>query len=146
MSLTKYFFAVWIALVFYAVSSFFAGSAGLSAYNQLNSEKSKQIANLNKLHTINEELMGMKEALSYDNDTISVYARELGYGENDEHFIRIVGLNGNPKIPMSPGETFIPATPRSVKDKTLRIISVCIAFSLMLCVGVVDILQFVREA
>ena len=89
MRILKYLAAVWFAVIFYAVSSLFAGAAGFSTYSQLNAEKEKQIANLRKLQAINQDIRGRKEALIYDDDTISIYARELGYGGGGERFIRI---------------------------------------------------------
>jgi cell division protein FtsB len=145
MPILKYFVSLWIALMFYAISSLFAGASGFSAYDQLNVQKEKQLANLRRLQAINEEITGIKEALIYDSDTIYLYARELGYGSSSERFIRIAGLNGKQKNRLSAGEIFFPTPPEYVSDKTLRVISIAIALAMTLCFGVVDLLRFVKN-
>jgi cell division protein FtsB len=142
----KYLIAIWVAIVFYALASFTVGAFGMNAYSQLNEQREKQMENVAKLQALNEELSGIKEALRYDNDTIAVYARDLGFGTQDERFIRIVGLDNKHKEALYAGEVVNTESPGYVDDKTLRIISVIIALSLMLCIAVVDILQFVKNA
>ena len=146
MQILKYLAAVWFAIMFYAASSLFSGATGFSPYDQLNAEKEKQAANLRRLQTINEDIRGRKEALIYDNDTISVYARELGYGSGKERFIRIAGLNGKQKNRISAGEVFLPVPPDYVDDKTLRIVSAAIAFAIILSFAVVDMLHSIKKA
>jgi cell division protein FtsB len=145
MPVLKYLASLWTALMFYAISSLFAGASGFSAYDQLNAQKEKLLANLRRIEAVNEEIMGMKEALTYDNDTIYLYARELGYGGGDERFIRIAGLNGKQKNRLSAGEIFLPAAPEYINDKTLRIIAITIALSMILCFGIVDLLRSVKN-
>lgn len=141
----KYLAALWIAVIFYAVSSLFAGAAGFFAYKQLDAEKDKQLANLRQLQSINEEIRGRKEALLYDNDTISIYARELGYGSGKERFIRIAGLDVKQKARIYAGEAFLPDLPDYIDDKTLRIISAAIAAAIILSFAVVDILHSMKK-
>ncbi|MDR2444551.1 MAG: septum formation initiator family protein [Spirochaetaceae bacterium] len=145
MQILKYFAALWFALMFYAASSLFTGAAGFSAYNQLNTEKEKQLANLRRLQAANEDIRGKKEALIYDNDTISVYARELGYGSGKERFIRIAGLNGKQQNRISAGELFLPVMPDYIDDKTLRIVSLAIAFAITFSFAIVDIVQSIKK-
>lgn len=146
MPALKYLAALWIALLFYAVSSIMAGAAGFSAYNQLGAEKEKLLVNIRHLQDINSEFAETKDALLHDTDTVSVYARELGYGDTDEYFIRIAGLNGKPNGRMYSGDYYFPSAPLYVNDKTLRIISLAIALSMIICLGIVDVLRFVKEA
>ncbi|GHV83379.1 hypothetical protein AGMMS50212_07190 [Spirochaetia bacterium] len=146
MGALKYLYAVWAAMLFYAISSFMVGAVGLSAYDQLNAEKTKQLENLKNLQTINKELLELKESLSFDSDTISVYARDLGFGTEDEHFIRIVGLNGIHQQQISPGELFRTTNPVFIDDKTLRIVALVIAGLIFLCTAIVDVLQFARNS
>jgi cell division protein FtsB len=146
MPALKYIIALWMAALFYAVSSLLAGVAGFSAYSQLSAEKEKLLANIRRLQIINEEFTETKEALLYDAETLSVYARELGYGGAGERFIRIAGLNRKTDGRMSAGEYFLPAEPLYVKDRALRIISLAIALFMTVCLGIVDILRHVKEA
>ncbi|GMO48902.1 MAG: hypothetical protein Ta2B_30420 [Termitinemataceae bacterium] len=146
MRLLKYAVPVWVALIFYAAASLTVGAAGINAYKSLSSEREKQMANLTALQTLNEELQGVEEALRYDEDTIAVYARDLGFGSSDERFIRIVGFNEKHKQTLDAGEVIRALDPSYVDDKTLRIIAVVIAISLVLCIIIVDILQFVKNS
>jgi cell division protein FtsB len=146
MQMLKYLAALWFAVMFYAVSSLFTGAAGFSAYDQLTAEKEKQLANLRRLQAINEDIRGNKEALIHDNDTISIYARELGYGNGTERFIRIAGLKGKQKTKISAGELLLPILPDYIDDKTLRIVSVAIALAIILSFAIVDILRSLKKA
>ncbi|MDR0410313.1 MAG: septum formation initiator family protein [Spirochaetaceae bacterium] len=146
MPALKYLTVLWIALLFYALSSLLVGAMGLLAYNQLNAEKEKQSANLRRLQALNEEFTGIRNALVNDKDTIYLRARELGYGDNDERFIRIAGLNGKQSDRVSAGDLSVPAVPEYIEDKTLRIISIAIAVSMSLCLGVVDLLRMVKNS
>jgi hypothetical protein len=146
MPALKYLAALWIAVLFYAVSSLLIGAMGLFAYEQLNIENEKLFDNLHRLQILNEEFTGIQNALVNDNDTIYLHARELGYGDSGDHFIRIVGLPGKNKNRVSAGELLIPAVPEYVDDKTLRIISIAIALSMTLCIGIVDLLRLVKNS
>jgi cell division protein FtsB len=141
----KYFTSIWIALLFYAVTSFLFGAVGIFTYKQLNDEREIQIANLKKIQEINEKLTGRRDALAYDADTITVFARELGFGNTNEHFMRIVGLKDISKQQSETGNIIRLKEIEYVDDKTIRIISIAIAISLLICIGIVDLLQFVKN-
>jgi hypothetical protein len=145
MPALKYIVTLWIALLFYAVSSLIIGGMGIFAYGQLNVEKEKLLDNMRHLQILNEEFTGIRNALANDNDTIYLHARELGYGDSNERFIRIAGLAGKNKNRVSAGELLIPSAPEYVNDKTLRIISIAIALSMTLCLGIVDLLRLVKN-
>lgn len=65
---------------------------GFSAYRQLEAERERQWENMKALGAINEKLENTKNSLLYDRDTITVYARQLGYSKENERLVRIVGL------------------------------------------------------
>lgn len=83
MPVFKYLISLWVTIIVYSLLSLFAGARGISAYNQLKKEQDKQKTNLEYLKNINQKLEGKKDALLYDSDTITAYARELGYGAKD---------------------------------------------------------------
>jgi len=93
MKVLKYLAALWAAVVVYTVLSLFYGAMGFSAYERLLSGRDLQWANLKKLGAVNAELENTQNNLLYDQDTIAMYARSLGYGQDNERF-RIVGLGG----------------------------------------------------
>jgi cell division protein FtsB len=123
MRLLKYLFPLWVSILVYSSLAFFHGSSGFSAYDELKAERNKQLANLDALKKINRELEGDRDALLYDEDTIAVHARELGYGTENERFVRIAGLSKTMRRQYWAGETAEAQTPPSMDEKTIRTIS-----------------------
>jgi cell division protein FtsB len=121
MRACKYLIALWTAAAVYALLSLLTGAMGFSAYRELISERDRQRANMEKLGLVNETLENTKNSLLYDKDTISVYARELGYGEKDQRFVRIVGLGGVKRAALKPGEVVRARRPEFIDDKTIKI-------------------------
>jgi cell division protein FtsB len=143
MRFLKYLTPVWAAVLFYSFSSLFVGAMGINAYKQLNKQHEKQLANLQILQNKTEELQGIKEALLYDKDTIAVYARELGFGASDERFIRIMGLDYKHKENLDEGKVINISDIDFVENKTLHIISIVIAISMFVCIGVIDLINMI---
>jgi cell division protein FtsB len=145
MRALKYSISLWTAAVVYALFSLFSGTMGFSAYKQLSLERDKQQANMEALRRINKELEGTMDALRYDSDTIAVYARELGYGSEEEHFIRIVGLPGAKKQRVMAGQIILSRVPEALPDKVIRIISIAAGLAVFICLGISDFLKFRRS-
>jgi len=136
MKLGKYLLVPWFSLVIYTVLSVYNGAAGFVSYRELLGERQKILENLDKLNIINQELEGTMDALLYDPETIRVKARELGYGDFDERFIRIVGLPGNRPKELKPGMIRTAVQPPP-SGKAYRLISLCMGlllFSLFIAV------------
>jgi cell division protein FtsB len=125
MRISKYIIGVWTAIAVYSVFSFFCGPKGLSAYNQLLFEREQQWANIKELGIINEELEKERNNLLYDQDTLLVHARQLGYGYEDERFIRIVGLGNIKNTPAITGNMYTVKDPDYISDKTIKIAALC---------------------
>jgi cell division protein FtsB len=142
MRFLKYLLAVWITLATYTVSSFFLGSTGTYAYGQLAAERNKQRTNIEALRTINQELEGTLNSLKYDSDTIRMYARELGYGQADETFVRIVGLGGAKKQRTTAGQIAIPRTPSCIPDRILWFFAFCVGIGALM---LTSISEFMKE-
>jgi hypothetical protein len=134
-----------MAAAVYALFSLFSGTMGFSAYKQLSLERDKQRANMEALQQINKELEGAMDALRYDSDAIAVYARELGYGSEDEHFIRIVGLPGAKKQRIMAGQLILSRVPEALPDRTIRIISISAGLAVFICLAISDFLKFRRS-
>lgn len=126
MRVFKYLFAVWAAVVVYSVVSFFNGPSGLSAYNYLLSEKENQLENIENLTVINEELDKTRSSLLYDHDTLLVYARQMGYGYDDEKLVRIVGLGGKKNAQAITGNVYYARKPDFIADKSVKITALCV--------------------
>jgi hypothetical protein len=145
MRASKYLLALWTTMAVYTLVSLCAGSMGFPAYGELLAEKEKQNLNIAKLGIINEELENAKNALLYDRDTIAIYARELGFGERNEKFVRIVGFTGNRKPRTSPGEVVIAVKPVFMQDRIIRLISIFAGFTVFAAFLVSDFLEYKTE-
>ncbi|MDR1909978.1 MAG: septum formation initiator family protein [Spirochaetaceae bacterium] len=123
MKALKYLAALWVSILVHSLLSFFAGSAGLSAYDQLKAETARQEANLEALQRTTGELEGEKAALLNDPQTIRVKARELGYGGPEEQFVRIVGLSRPMRQRYNAGQSIDARPPEFLPESTIRLVS-----------------------
>jgi cell division protein FtsB len=137
----KYLLALWAAVAVYAGMTLLAGGQGILAYNELLGEQKKQEENMETLRRINTELENEKNALLYDHDTIRLYARDLGLGERGEKFVRIVGLGQARKTPPSPGDAVAAEEPRSMSNRTIRLVSIFAALAVFIAFLIQDALD-----
>jgi cell division protein FtsB len=121
MKVYKYLYGLWTAVVIYSLFSFASGPKGLSAYNQLLAERELELAKMGELEYYNEELEKVKNSLLHDSETLTVYARQLGYGSEDEHFIRIAGMQGGQNIPIAAGNVYFAREPDFIPDRTIKL-------------------------
>ena len=121
MRILTYLIGIWAAVAVYTLFSFLAGPKGLSAYNFLLTEKEYQIENIRDLERQNEELTRTKNNLIYDQDTLLVHARQMGYGYEDERYIRIVGLSNTNPIPAEVGKIYSVQNPDFIADRYIKI-------------------------
>ncbi len=119
----KLLIAFWVSVLVYSAASLAAGPTGFMAMHRLASERDRLLRNMEQLRGINGSLEGSLDALQYDRDALAVYARELGYGAKDEHFVRIAGLPGTVRKKVVAGNIVSVVLPESVRSSTLRIIS-----------------------
>jgi len=145
MKAPKYLFAVWAGVLIYASLSVVFGAMGFSAHRQLEKEKKNQEINIENLKLINRELEDVVNSLLYDEDTLAMYARELGYASERERFVRVVGLGIAKKNRLSPGSVLLIAEPQYTPDRTLRIIALCAGITIFICMVIFDVLKFFRE-
>jgi len=141
MRISKYLIGLWAGIIVYTLFSFLAGSAGLSAYNYLLAERERQLDNIRDLGFLNEDLDRTRNNLLYDEDTLLIHARQMGYGQNDERFVRIVGLGG-PKIShTSAGSIYTASNPDFISDRYIKIAALCIGllvFSFLLMLEIIE--------
>ena len=143
MKFAKYLLIPWFTLGLYTVLSVYNGATGIISYKELQIERDKILENLTQLQVINEELRGNVDALRFDPETIKVRARELGYGERGEQFVRIVGLPGGRPRELRPGmiRTAVIHHPNTNPNWAVhRTISFCAGLLLLSLFLVVDLL------
>jgi len=126
MKFQKYLIGIWTAVVVYTLFSFLGGPRSLPAYNYLLSEREIQRENIRNLGVLNEELERTRNNLLYDQDTIMVHARHLGYGHENERFIRIVGLGNTKPVPSTTGSVYTAQFPDFILNKNIKIVALCI--------------------
>lgn len=144
MKMIKYLFPLWIGVLLYTGLSFCFGAKGLSAMGQLESEKSRQNANITALTAINDDLTMARDAYNKDSSNYYVNARELGFAASQEHFIRIIGLAGAPKSMASPGQVISVQTPQFIPEQFIQIFSFFMAITLLVSMGAYDFLKSLK--
>jgi len=142
MKVLKYLLAFWAALAIYSVISLLYGATGIFAYQELLSGRETQWENITKLGLINSKLENAQNSLLYDRDTLAVYARQMGYGYENERFIRIVGLGGFKNPYFETGEIIRTHEPGYISD---RIIKMCALFIGTAVFGLLLALEFLRR-
>jgi len=131
MKLGKYLLVPWITLAIYTALSVYSGPVGIIPYRTLLKEREKIQENLEKLKLENQKFEGTMHALRTDAETIRIRARELGYGEPGERFVRIVGLPGGRPNALRPGMIRSAIRPPAVSSKAHRIITFCTGLLLL---------------
>jgi len=129
MRLIRYFPVIWTFFFVYTFFSFFVGQNGLYARRQLEAERVRLYENLKKLENINTDYRNIRNNLIEDQDSLSVYARQLGYGREGEEYIRIMGLGIAINTDMPAGQVCYTENPAFVSDTTIKIISLLFAFA-----------------
>ncbi|MDR2210682.1 MAG: septum formation initiator family protein [Spirochaetaceae bacterium] len=141
MKFGKYLLVLWLILAVYTVLSLYNGTTGVVPYGELLWEREKILENLDRLQLTNKQLEGAMDALLYDSETIRIRARELGYGEAEERFVRIVGVPGARRSELRPGIIRTAAAPSHGSAKAHRIFALCTGLILLALFVSWDVLQ-----
>jgi cell division protein FtsB len=127
----RYFLVIWTFFFVYSFFSFFLGQNGLYARKHLQSERIRLYENQKKLEDTFMEYRNIKNNLMADQDALSVYARQLGYGREGEEYIRIMGLGIAINTDMPTGQVSYAVNPVYISDTTIKIISLLFAFAVL---------------
>jgi cell division protein FtsB len=127
----RYFLVIWTFFIVYTFFSFFLGQNGLYAQKHLESERVRLYENLKKLEDINTDYQNLRNNLMGDPDSLSVYARQLGYGKEGEEYIRIMGLGIAINTDMPAGQVSYTVNPVFISDTTIKIISILFALAVL---------------
>ena len=119
----RYLFVPWTMFLIYSFFTAVLGQSGIYARKHLEAELWQLQENQKALEYAHSDFLKIKDSLMYDQDTISVYARQLGYGREGEEFIRIMGLSIANTANTPAGDVLYAADPVFVSDKTIKIIS-----------------------
>jgi hypothetical protein len=103
----------------------------MSSRNHLEAERVRLNENLKKLVNINTDYQNIRNNLTMDQDSLSVYARQLGYGREGEEYIRIMGLGIAINTDMPAGQVNYTVNPVFMSDTTIKIISLLFALAVL---------------
>lgn len=123
MRFLRYMPVLWTAVLVYTFFSFVLGQNGLYARKHLEAERLRLLENQKTLEYTKKDFQKTRDNLINDQDTLAVYARQLGYGAEDEQFIRIKGLNVSLGADMPAGKVSYAVSPEFVSDTVIKIIS-----------------------
>ncbi|MDR1929614.1 MAG: septum formation initiator family protein [Treponema sp.] len=141
----KYLLVPWTAAAVYALSSMYAGASGVLPYGALLKEQERLLDNLEELKSVNQNLEGTAAALLYDPETVTVQARELGYGKENERFIRIAGLSGARNRELTPGTAAAVSKPDFIPDRYLKAAALLAGFAVFCLLVISDLLGKLRR-
>jgi cell division protein FtsB len=127
MRFIRYFLVIWTFFFVYTSFSYLWGQNGLHARRHLDAERVRLDENLKKLENINSDYQNIRNNLIHDQDSLSVYARQLGYGREGEGYIRIMGLGIAINTDMPAGQVSYSENPDFISDITIKIISLLFA-------------------
>ena len=131
-------------ILVYSFFSFFLGQNGIYMRKNLQSEQARLAENNEVLKTTHKNYLATRDSLLNDADAISVYARQLGYSNGNEEFIRIMGLGIASKTELPAGQVFYAVTPQYVSDSTIKVVSLVLGL-LLLMVFIINDFYLIRE-
>lgn len=114
----------WTVLLVYSFFSFFLGQNGLYSRRHLEAEYLRLLENWSSLEATNRNILRTKESLLHDDDALSVYARQLGFGNPGDEFIRVVGLGVATGVNLPSGQVLYATSPHFIPNNTIKIISI----------------------
>ena len=142
MRLLRYISVPWTMFMVYSFFTAVLGQNGLYARKHLEADRLQLQENLKALEFSYNDFFNVKNSLLYDQDALSVYARQLGYGRENEKFIRIMGLGVAINADRPAGQVLYATDPAFISDKTIKIISAFFGMLVLLYFLIGDFLSF----
>jgi len=113
----------------------------MSSYNYLLSERDRQWNNIENLGNLNEELERTRSNLIYDQDTILIHARQMGYGNKNERFVRIVGLASANTPPSTAGNIYYAQEPTFIPDQSMKITALILGMLVFIFLFMLELIE-----
>ncbi|MCL2758599.1 MAG: septum formation initiator family protein [Treponema sp.] len=104
-------------------------------------ERERQWDNIRDLGILNEDLERTRNNLLYDQDTLLIHARQMGYGHRDERFVRIVGLGTMKNAPVTAGNVYYTSKPDFISDKNIKIAALCIGLMVFAFLFMLELIE-----
>ena len=141
MRLLRYICVPWTMVLVYSLFTAFLGQNGVYARRHLEAERQQLFENQKALEQAHSDFLRTKDSLTYDQDALSVYARQLGYGRENEGYLRIMGLGIAINADTPAGQVLYATDPVFVPDTTIKIISLLFGLAVLAFFLVSDFLS-----
>ncbi|UTC61566.1 septum formation initiator family protein [Treponema sp. OMZ 788] len=123
----KYFrvmIPVFIGVFAYTALTVFLGPKGIYAKRFIEIQRDALVNHVRSLRQTGEDLDSLIRNLTYDPETIAVYAHELGYIYNNEGIIKLVNFNSGFGKALNPGTILKIETPYFLSDYMCKTIAI----------------------
>ena len=115
---------VFITVFAYTVLSVFLGPKGVYSTRFMEIQRNNLIDHVRSLKEMGDDLDSHIRNLTYDPETIAIYAHELGYIYNNEGIIKLVNFNSGFGKALNPGTILKIETPYFLSDYLCKTIAV----------------------
>ncbi|MEL3913295.1 septum formation initiator family protein [Treponema pedis] len=115
---------VFITVLSYSILTLFFGAKGIYSKRFMEVQRDALIEHVNSLNKTGFELDGYIKNLTYNPETIAVYAHELGYIYENEGIIKLVNFNSGFGKTFNPGAVLKISKPHFLSDYVCKTIAV----------------------
>ncbi len=120
-------FPIFVSVAVYSMLTFFFGKSGIYAQKVLEDERQALLKNIGMIKQKGVELDVLIKNLTSDEETIKVFAHDLGYIEEDEVIVKLSSFgNKNPLSEVSSGSAITVRKSAFISD------SLCKKFALLM--------------
>ncbi|AEH40131.1 probable septum formation initiator [Treponema paraluiscuniculi Cuniculi A] len=121
-----------LALNSYGVLAFFWGERGVCAMRLLEREKKELVHHIQTLAERGRDLAAVVDALSFDEETIGAYARQLGYVRAGDVLVRPVNFTVAHMHTLDSGDARPLVAPACFSDTRCKVYALCVGFFVVL--------------
>ncbi|WP_253694897.1 MULTISPECIES: septum formation initiator family protein [unclassified Treponema] len=114
---------VFITIFAYTVLAVFLGPKGIYSKRFIELQRDALIDHVRTLRETGNDLDSLIRNLTYDPETIAIYAHELGYIYNNEGIIKLVNFNSGFGKDLNPGTILKIETPYFLSDYICKTIA-----------------------
>lgn len=115
---------VFIMVFTYSFLTVFFGAKGIYSKRFIEKQRDALIEHVDSLNKISADLDGYIRNLTYNPETIAVYAHELGYIYEDEGIIKLANFSSNFGKTFNPGAILKTSEPHFLSDYVCKTIAV----------------------
>ena len=114
---------IFITVFVYSSLTLVFGAKGIYSAQFMKTQRDALVEHVDSLNGISAELDGKIRNLTYNPETIAIYAHELGYIYEDEGIIKLVNFNSGFDKTISPGTALNLIEPHFLSDYVCKTIA-----------------------